>query len=230
MKKIKLIFFIALILMLNNIQAQAISGNNNVIRFNNQIGSKAFLEVEKEVKGARLLYKNWQKGQILLADGNITDRVPVNIDLYKQNIIMEGENDKKIILNDPKIKGVYINESINRTLYAKINGSQFETNEGYKLAKTFGENNFIIEVVKKFIYDYGASNGMTKSGRYFKENKEYFVLNKDNKYVKVKNFNKKNIIKLYPSKKEIITTYYKENKVKNDLKKLDSLFEKIRTL
>lgn len=186
---------------------------------------KAFIESESEIKGSKLISKDWLNGKILLLDNKITNPVDLNVDIYNHQFIMKGDDNKKIILDDNKISGAYIPINGQEKLFLRIEGGKFAVNKNKNKIYVVHtpKSNFIIEERSKIIKDYGDSNGYSKSGKQYKIETTFYVLNAQGKYEKVRKVNKKSLAKIFPSKSHVI----KESNI--DIKKPNT-FERLYVL
>jgi len=165
------------------------------------------------IDGHQYFLDDWGTGKITINDSINTVQARIQFDMVSgEPIIGNAHRAKKgFILRDKSITGFVINN----TKFVRIPSSQFQEkmNRNYFVIPMFSNNNYLIINYSKYLKEpYVLRNGYNDGelNKKYLERKEFYILNKDNKYISLK-LKKKEILKVLSDKEKELTRYTKDN-------------------
>jgi len=178
----------------------------------------------KNTNGHQFLLDDWVIGYMVDNNGNLSEKKLLNYDIYNYNPTYKlGQNQKDILVIDRNLfSGFVLTDAENRQyIFSKINGDQFEDSKKedvfYQLINA-PKKNIILESTKKLkdpnASGWSSSRDNTLSAKFVLKTTAY-VLDKNNKYVKVK-FSSSSIANAFSDKKKEIKDFIKKQKLKID--------------
>ena len=185
--------------------------------------SGGFKIKSKTTKGHQFLLKKWVTGYLVDNSGKLSEKKLLNYDIYNNNPTFKASNDQTdIMVIDKNLYSGFILSDNNRKKYifSKIEGSSFK--KGKRGAKYYElinapKKTILLESYKvlKDPNSHGfvpTSTNSTKAGKFVLKTAVY-VLNKQNKYVKVK-LSSSSISKALKDKKKEIRSFIKQRGLK----------------
>lgn len=181
-------------------------------------------------KGNKYYTNSWSKGTLIINDSIYSAQSEIQYDLVKGEVLINSDNvnNTGFIINDKSLTGFQILKKGKLDYFHRINKNNFI----YPIKRDFLFNPFplnkekyiLIDLRKKLIEPKITKSHYSSTKNYseYKEIKNYYILNKENKYVKIK-LKKKSIIKnLGNEAKEII------NKHKINVKRIKGLHKLLK--
>ena len=182
--------------------------------------SDGFKIMRGDSKGTPFLTEAWHVGYGILEDGTVTRPQQLNYDIHGNNLVYKtGSSDQVMKLLDNSFTGFLLKDEDGDLLFAKIDGNDFDKSKDdtkyYQIVKA-PSRAVIVEYVKKLkdpnSSGWTSSMNNTLSSEYVLST-YYYVLNKDNKYEKVKLSNK-GALKVFKDRKNKISSFIKSNNIK----------------
>jgi hypothetical protein len=163
------------------------------------------------IEGHQYLLDDWGSGKIIINDSINAYKEKIQFDMVSgEPIIGSSTNEKKgFILRDKSVTGFVINN----TYFVKIPWNMFLTKveRHYFIAPTFSKNNYLLEDYRKILKEpyilKNTYNNASPNKKYVTL-KNYYILNKDRKYVSVK-LKKKAILAVLSDKEKGLKKYVK---------------------
>jgi len=171
-------------------------------------------------KGTPFLTQAWYVGYGILEDGTVTRPQILNYDIHGNNLVYKVDNSDKVMkLLDNSFTGFLLKDEDGDLLFSKIDGNDFDKSKNdkkyYQIVKA-PSRSVIVEYVKKLkdpnSSGWTSSMNNTLSAEYVLST-NYYVLNKNSKYEKVKLSNK-GALKVFKDKKNKISSFIKSNNIK----------------
>lgn len=181
-----------------------------------------FKIMRQDSKGSPFLTEKWHVGYGVLEDGSTTRPQQLNYDIHGNNLVYKVAGSNKVLkLLDESLSGFILKKDEDELIFTKINGSEFEKTKEedkyYQIVEA-PSRNVVIEYVKKFDdpnnSGWTSSNNNTLSAEY-KLNTDYYVLNGNNKYEKVKLKNN-SALKVFKDKKKELSSFISKKKIDID--------------
>lgn len=181
-----------------------------------------FKIMRQDSKGSPFLTEKWHVGYGVLEDGSTTRPQQLNYDIHGNNLVYKvAGSDQVLKLLDESLSGFILKKDEEELLFTKINGSDFaktkKEDKYYQIVKA-PSRNVVIEYVKELDdpnnSGWTSSNNNTLSAEY-KLNTDYYVLNGNNKYEKVKLKNK-SALKVFKDKKKELSSFISKKKINID--------------
>ena len=193
-----------------SISAQNTTGTSN---FSDGVNFK-----KSNLKGHEFLMDEWSMGFFMDINGNLSEEKLLNYNIYTHELTYKNDQKSIMVVNSTLYSGFMLEALSNKgnVLFKKINGSAFlkskKVDKFYELVAPPSDK-VIIESSKKLddpnANGWSSSNTTTKTASY-KLTTSVYILNKDQKYVKVKS-TKSSILKALKSHKNDISAYIKNN-------------------
>ena len=190
---------------------------------NLQQGSSFNLTKKSNIEGTPYLFEDWQSGNIIQNDTNYIPKAKLQFNAYSNEIIIGDSrfSDKGFYVTDKSVTGFVIKNDVFFTTYQKINGSQFLSPKSKNLyyetiTDVKNKKPYLIIEHQKVIFDPSISNSAaidTNEASEYKLKKQYYILNKDNKYVKI-NLSKRSVFKIFKDKNSEMKSYLKKHSFK----------------
>lgn len=224
---------LTLYILLFNFSIGAFSQSTSVFRIPTNNGNWA-IKSSSTIKGSKYLLKKWTQGVIIFNDSLTSQKLPLLFDLESNKLLSTNDQtntSKGIELPISRVNGFKIIDKNTNYSFIKVSPNNFtQPKSRYKFYKKVTPSANVIKEIKKYIYDYGAGNGITKKGKIYKTTETIYIKNSQNKYTEVKSLSKNRIIKVFGNKKKI-KKYISSNNI--NIKKstdLDKLVNYCRTL
>ncbi|GGG89813.1 hypothetical protein GCM10011416_02910 [Polaribacter pacificus] len=217
MKLIQKVLIMFLITLSANSIAQGSDNSGNI--------NSGFRFAIDDQKGHPFLKSDWYEGNFVKNDGTTSDKMLINYQIVDNFLtVMKMEGGEKIFLkiNNDDYKGFVIKDKDNKVfIYKKIEGNLFDSKkkeDKFYLMSNPPKSTIVIESTKTYkdpnASGWSSSTNTTKRGEY-KSSTTAYVLNKDNKYVKVK-YSTSSIAKAFSDKKKEIKAFIKKQNIKID--------------
>ncbi len=205
-----------------------VNGQNNIATSNVGDGFKTF---RKGTKGHQFLLDEWVDGYLVENSGKLTEKKLLNYDIHfnKPTYKLDRSVKDVMVLDRNLYSGfILLDAKSNRYIFSKVEGSKFakskKEDKYYQLINAPGKN-IILESSKK-LKDPNASGWTASSNNNlaakFVMKSQYYVLNKNNMYVKVK-LSSGSISKALKDKKKEVKAFIKSKGLK--LKSTDDLIQ-----
>lgn len=173
-------------------------------------------------KGSPFFVDQWSEGYAIDLQGKLSEKKAVIFDIYNDKLFFKrGNSDDLFEMDDSKYAGFILKAGGKEFIFKKIEGTKFAKKKKgakyYEIAKAPSDK-VIIESVKSFKDP--NSSGWTSS-RYHNKGGEYklitrvYILDKNNKYVKVKP-TKSGLLRTLKDKKAEISSYISKNSLNLD--------------
>lgn len=182
--------------------------------------SDGFKIMRSDSKGTPFLTEAWNVGYGILEDGKITRPQQLNYDIHGNNLVYKvGSSDQVMKLLDNSFTGFILKDEDGDLLFAKIDGNDFDKSKDH--AKYYQIVNapsraVIVEYVKELkdpnSSGWTSSMNNTLSSEYILKT-NYYVLNKNSKYDKVK-LNNRGALKVFKDKKNKVSNFMKSQNIK----------------
>lgn len=163
----------------------------------------------KGVEGSPLLFEKYLSGKILLASGSSVGQKKINYDAYTQELIIEKES-KEFLIDSRLVKEFHLYKDGDTLFFEKF------TNEKGKVVFYQNLGNGKINLYKLYskTVQQPTNSGAYSSGKTYSQfepsNTFYFQTSSGASQV-IKN--KKSVVALFPSQKENIETFIKDNTI-----------------
>lgn len=199
------------------------TGVSSVVNYSNLSG---------DVKGNKYYTDSWAKGTLIINDSIYSAQSKIQYDLVKGEVLINSDNvnNTGFIINDKSLTGFQILKKDKLGYFIRANKENFI----HPIKKDFlfdpfpsnKEKFILIDLSKKLIEPKIAKNHYSSIKNYseYKERKNYYILNRENRYIKVK-LKKKQVIKALGNEaKEIINEHKIDVKKINELHKLLKIY------
>ncbi len=178
-----------------------------------------FKIMRSESKGTPFLTEDWLVGYGIFEDGKTSRPQQLNYDVHGNNLVYKVAGSNQVLkLLDNSFTGFILKGEEEDLLFTKIEGSQFEKprdqTKYYQIVQA-PSRTVLIEYEKE-LNDPNASGWMSSMDNSLSPEYElktsYYVLNKNNKYEKVKLKNK-SALKVFKDKKGKISDFMSSKKI-----------------
>lgn len=207
MKKILTISFLLSLTL--NLHAQNPTNSGNL--------SDGFKITRSSPKGTPFLSSEWYVGYGINTNGSTTRPQQMNYDIHGNNLVYKvSSNGEPLKLMDDSMKGFILKNENDELLFSKIDGDEFEKTKKetrYYHVISPPSRNVIVEYVKDLndpnASGWTSSKDNTLSSEY-KLTTNYYILNSDQKYVKIR-LKEKHVLKALKDRKEQVKNYIASN-------------------
>jgi len=160
------------------LQADLALGSLDVDKFRNNT-----LEYN-DVKGSPYLEKDFLNGYLLLVDNTKTDKIPLQYDIYRNELFYKNENGEELVIDKNYVREIYLTGEDENYILKRINPLR-----PLKFYDILFESE-IFSVYREFDINFyeGKDQGIAKIDPKFSRTDKYFVLQKgeDPKRIKLK--------------------------------------------
>lgn len=194
---------------------QTLAGTTNAssMRLFNAVTSGQYSAVKlsyKDIEGSPYMTEEAVNGHIVMNNGDVIRDVPVQYDLYANEVIATNDDGEEIVLDARFYKEVVMEVDGEEVIFAKMN----EKNPDKFYEVLYYDRGFSFFKASYAKLREGRNLGMVEMPSRFKHSTEYFVKQSDGEISKV-NLKKKEIFDLFPQIEVVaMEEYLKKNKMK----------------
>ncbi len=174
--------------------SSAVFTNSSVVNFSNSNSYQTTSALSyQEIQGSPFLNSEPLNGTVVFNDDSVINDVPINIDMYANEIIATKPNGEKIALDGRFYKEIILSHEGEELVFKKAN--EDEPSKFYQVLYDDGDMVFFKD--NYVTLREGSNNGFSKTPSKFTPRTNYFIKHGDDQIVKVK-LKKKDIFPLIP--------------------------------